>query len=316
MTDLTREGVCRALAASPRGVLVLRDEMSGWAASMDQYRAAGRGDDRQCWLEIWSHKEQRIVRAGSVNAPLRVPRPVVTLLGGIQPQVLHRLNKGGDEHDGLTHRFLFAYPEEHNSPYTRDGVTEEDLVPWREALDALWALTPPAANTPLKYRLDRGADDAWVAWMHAHEAELAGLPPGLRNAWAKFPGHAARLLLILHLLHGPTPPAGGDAAVVTAEDVGRAAELAAYFKAHARKAHLRIAGGKEDECLRPFVAWLAARPKQTATMREVQRGLRLTTRSEADALAARADDLGLVRLAKAPGKQKGRLVDVDTLADE
>jgi hypothetical protein len=49
--DTTVERLAGIQAENPRGVVVIRDELSGWARGMeDQYKQGGRGADRQYWL--------------------------------------------------------------------------------------------------------------------------------------------------------------------------------------------------------------------------------------------------------------------------
>jgi hypothetical protein len=53
VSDTTVEALCVILAQNPRGVLLYRDELVGWARSFNQYRG-GKGADRSFWLSCWS----------------------------------------------------------------------------------------------------------------------------------------------------------------------------------------------------------------------------------------------------------------------
>ena len=53
--DTTAEALFSVLEENPRGVLVSRDELTGWLRSMDQYKG-GKGSDRQFLVE---HVEQQ-----------------------------------------------------------------------------------------------------------------------------------------------------------------------------------------------------------------------------------------------------------------
>jgi hypothetical protein len=53
--DTTVEALAVVLGGTPRGVFAMRDELTGWARSMNQYKAGGKGSDRQFWLSAWSN---------------------------------------------------------------------------------------------------------------------------------------------------------------------------------------------------------------------------------------------------------------------
>src|SRR5919112_4965736 len=106
--DTTVEALSRVLKESPRGVLVAKDELAGWIRGMDQYKASGKGSDRQFWLSAWSSDPITVDRKGAPEA-LMVSEPFVGISGGIQPEVLKDLSRGPE--DGMLDRFLGDYPE-------------------------------------------------------------------------------------------------------------------------------------------------------------------------------------------------------------
>lgn len=55
-SDTTVEALVGILEDNPRGLLVYKDELTGWVRSMDQYKG-GKGSDRQHWLSFWSGDE-------------------------------------------------------------------------------------------------------------------------------------------------------------------------------------------------------------------------------------------------------------------
>ncbi len=72
ISDTTIEAVADRLQENPRGLLLDRDELSGWLGSYDQYRA-GKGSDVSHWLSCYSRHAHgrdrpvhRLVRRGPV----------------------------------------------------------------------------------------------------------------------------------------------------------------------------------------------------------------------------------------------------------
>jgi hypothetical protein len=72
--DVTTEKLAEILEENPRGVVMIRDELTGWVAGMDQYRAKGRGSDRQFYLSAWAGEPVKVDRKNK-DEPVFVPHP-------------------------------------------------------------------------------------------------------------------------------------------------------------------------------------------------------------------------------------------------
>jgi hypothetical protein len=226
-TDATTEALAPMLLAS-KGVLLLRDELTGWVRSMDQYRS-GRGADRQHYLSIWSRTPLKIDR--KTAPPIVVPRPFLGIVGGIQPDLLPELGNSAQREDGFPDRLVWSFPE--GLP---DQFTEACIAPATEAaveatFERLYAL-----QGDYLLRFSPAAAALWRAWYDAHAAELAvdTFPARLQGPWAKMPAQLARLTVILHALTVPLTME------VTAETLGHAADLVDYFKSHAKKVYSQL----------------------------------------------------------------------------
>ena len=108
--DVTVEQLARLLDANPRGLLLMRDELSAWVKSMNQYRQ-GKGADRQFYLSVWGGAPVKVDRVGA-TAPtsITVPHPCLSVVGCIPPDVVHDLDDQGGSDDGFLPRLLFAWP--------------------------------------------------------------------------------------------------------------------------------------------------------------------------------------------------------------
>jgi hypothetical protein len=101
-TDPTIERLAPLLQARPRGMMLIRDELSGLFANMARYSS---GSDRPFWLEAWNggrHVVERV--AGSIV----VDHLLVGVVGSFQPDKLARAFDGDE--DGMYGRFLYAWP--------------------------------------------------------------------------------------------------------------------------------------------------------------------------------------------------------------
>jgi putative DNA primase/helicase len=217
--DSTVEKLGEILAANPRGVLIFRDELSGWLRSLDK---DGREADRAFYLEAWEgggrFTYDRIGR-GTID----IPACCVSMLGGIQPGVLSdyiaAAVRGGAGDDGLVQRFqLLVWPD------VSRQWRNVDCVPAAKARDeyqaamlrldtldaaALGAETPDEGGLPF-LRFDDAAQDLFDTWRGGLELRLRSgeLIPALESHLAKYRSLVPSLALIFDLLAGHKGPVG------------------------------------------------------------------------------------------------------------
>jgi hypothetical protein len=271
-TDATTEALADLLAANPRGVAYVRDELTGWTRSMDQYKN-GRGSDRQFWLSLWSGLPMTINRRGRKH-PLPVDAPFVGVAGGLPPSILRELAADEQCHqDGFMHRILFSFPEHVPQTYTEDGVSPAN----QQALDAvfqrLWALEPTSDENgqlePVVIPFSPLGKHVWRSWITEHcvQQEEFELQDSLRGAWAKMPGYAARLALVLQMCRWACAEAVSDA--VDETSMAGAAQLIEYFKAHVRRVYQYMGITPEDKRISAAVSWIGRQWGLHATAREL-----------------------------------------------
>ena len=113
VNDSTVEKLGELLNENPNGVLLFRDELSGWLRTMDR---EGHENDRAFFCESWngtgSYVYDRIGR-GTVY----IPAACLSLLGGIQPGplqgYLQEVFGRGATDNGLIQRFQLMEPRRH-----------------------------------------------------------------------------------------------------------------------------------------------------------------------------------------------------------
>ena len=108
--DTTLEAAFRVLSGNPRGLLMIRDELSALVLGLNQYKGGG-GSDRPNLLKVWSGKSVLIDRVlNEFGEPIRIPHPLLCITGNLPPGMLvEMVNRRGD--DGLIDRWLFVYPD-------------------------------------------------------------------------------------------------------------------------------------------------------------------------------------------------------------
>ncbi|WP_234731072.1 DUF3987 domain-containing protein [Acidocella facilis] len=193
-TESTTEKAARLAEANPRGLLLQRDELAGWIASMDRY-SGGAGGDRPFWLQAYGGRAWAPDRIKDDN-PIFVPHLLWAVLGTIQPDRVSTLMMAGDD-DGLTARFLYCWPEP--LPPRRPARHADNEAAFHR-LARLRALAWDDAPEPKVMPLTERAVDALQEW-RLQVAEMEDSTAGLMLSWlGKLPGMALRLALILELL--------------------------------------------------------------------------------------------------------------------
>jgi hypothetical protein len=224
-TDATWEALAETLENNPRGILFHRDELSGWVKGMDQYRA--KGADRQNWLSIWSGESITINRKGRRT---NITRPLVNVIGGIQPDVLEDLIDQGRE-DGFVDRILFSFPHSFPSYWTDKGISTQLIQNYKEVIQRLFK------EQKQIIKMDEDAKSLFKVWHDELQKEInyPGFPVNLKGAWSKFVGYSVRLVLVVHCLRYECNETQFEN--IDKESMRLTIKLMNYFKSHTKKVY-------------------------------------------------------------------------------
>ena len=242
VNDATFEALHQTMSENPAGVLVIRDELTGWWSQLDR---AGREGERAFCLQAWNgdtgHTIDRILR-GTVH----VDACCMSMLGGIQPGRLRSYLvdalEDGPGNDGLIQRFqLLVWPD------TEQDWTYVDRVPdqasAQRVTEVLRALVAIKAEEPARFRFDTDAQELFVAWLEELEAEIRGgeLHPALTSHLSKYRSLMPSLALLFELADRASVAGfeGSSLAnsvnLVRLEHAQRAVAWCAYLESHARR---------------------------------------------------------------------------------
>lgn len=305
-TVSTTEALAMMLTTSP-GVVLIRDELAGWVASFDAYRG-GKGGDRQTWLSLWASQPLKVDR--KTSEMIYLPRPVVAVTGGIQPDVLDLLAAEASRRDGFLERILWSMPVT-RAAHWNDTTTSEATT---AAVTALFRrLRPegsggaPADAAVATVRLDAEARQQWAHWYDANARHTEASGGLLQGAYAKLPNQAARLALVLHCLRHPHDPAGFP---LSAETLTGAEALTGYFIAHAARVFARLAviePARGADGLAGRVQRVVAAAGATGVSRSelhARLGGKVSATALGDALA-QLDSAGVMQRGEAPAARNG-----------
>jgi putative DNA primase/helicase len=235
VNDPSSEALHEIMSVNPNGVMLLRDELTGWLASLDR---PGREGDRAFYLECWDGKTGFTVdRIG--RGTIHVPACCVSLLGGIQPARLRSyltdaLHDGAGN-DGLVQRFqVLVWPD------VQKGWQMVDRLPSAAAMATVEKVMRKLVATHFDVPL-RFAPDAQVVfndWLTELESKVRAdnLHPALIAHLSKYRSLMPTIAVLLHLTEwGAT--ADESVQAVSIGSVQRAAGLCDYLESHARRVY-------------------------------------------------------------------------------
>lgn len=280
ITDTTVEALAPLLKKRPRGVCLTVDEIAGWVGSFNQYKAGGKGGDRDFWLSNWTGKSWTVVRKNLAEGYSSIPHPFVSVLGGIQPDRLATL-AGAD--DGFLERILWSYPDRLKPRTSRKAVNG---TIWEEVASKLLGRAMKEVGTrneedksdrsgltecPNDLTLDAAAADVffdvWCRRMDREAAKAAEELDRLKGVYAKMKGYAARLAVVCFALREASKIDGkGSVSVVNAEDMASGIALAEYFLDHAKRAWNAMANDGRKSLAEVALDWIC-RNRRTAFSR-------------------------------------------------
>jgi len=241
------EKVGELLLQNPNGLLIYRDELSGWLRSLEKQ---GREGDREFYLESWngtnSYDVDRIGRG-----TLHIPALCLSLLGGIQPGKLasyvYAAQDGGSGDDGLLQRFqLLVWPDQvewkkvdrwpDTDAKNRAYSIYEDLATLTPEQCGLVVPDAAADHKPPALRFNERAQDLFDTWRDELEMRVRSgkLPEILESHLAKYRSLMPSLALLFHLQHVVDSTADCVSAVGEAS-AQQAAAWCEFLETHAQR---------------------------------------------------------------------------------
>jgi hypothetical protein len=294
VSDITTEGLLSVHARAPLGLLLYRDELGGWLRGFNQYKG-GKGSDAQTWTEMYQGNPCLIDRKGS--GTLSVPRAAVSIVGGVQPELLRNALCGEHLYDGVASRVLFIAPPERPKWWSEETVSDETREHWAGLLDELLALPPNEDGTPVDLPMTVEAKDVWVRYYNEHAEREAGEDGPVRAAMSKLEAATARLALVIQLAEDPLSVEVDTAAIEAGITISN------WFEGQARRVYQGFEETEQERARRAVCAWIRRQGGET-TRRDLARFGPGRVRSRAGEVLADLVTAGLVK--QRPSSSGGR----------
>lgn len=228
VNDATVEKLGELLNENPNGLLLARDELGGWLATMQtEDGAVGRAFYLECFDGSGSFVYDRIGR-GTVF----IESCCLSLIGGIQPSRIAPLVRGavtGEMDDGLVQRLqLTVWPDDEREWLLVDRWPNKDA---RERIEAAIDRLDQTPDEPRQVmRFEPRAQELFNDWYTEHMLEIrhGDIHPALQSHLMKMPQTIAGLALLFSLIDGETGAVG-------LTPTARALDWADYLKSHANR---------------------------------------------------------------------------------
>jgi len=239
--DATIEKLGELLNENPNGLLLFRDEISGWLKTLDR---EDKANDKEFWIEsfggLGSYTYDRIGR-GTID----IQAITTSVLGGIQPAKLqpYIMNNmaGGSYDDGFIQRLQLAvYPDQNGSweyvdRYPDKNAKEDAFNVYDAIANKIEWPTPDDEEIPY-IRFNQEAQVLFIEWLTDHELELRSgeLHPVMESHLTKYRSLVPSLALIIHIAE---LAAGENFTIepVTKSALIKAIQWADYLRTHAER---------------------------------------------------------------------------------
>ena len=232
VNDATVEKLGELLGSNPMGVLLFRDELTGWLNTLDKPdRASDRAFYLECWSGTGSFTYDRIGRGTQ-----RIESATLSLMGGIQPGKLIpylTAQKEGKGDDGLIERFqLMVYPDP--QPYKHvDRPPNAQALRNATSIFAMLDDLPGELNNPTILKFSPEAQRMFNTWYDNNQklVRSATLTPQLESHLAKYVSLFPSLALIIHAVDSSP---GGDIGI---DSANKALAWCEYLESHVRRVY-------------------------------------------------------------------------------
>lgn len=268
-SDGTIEAIADIISGNPNGLLITRDELSGFLKMMDK---AGKEGDRAFYLEGWngtgSFSVDRIMRGSTY-----IPKLTLGVLGNIQPSIIKEYvyeAVQGNKADGFLQRFQLSVFVD---AIEQKGV---DRYPNKEQRDIFYNIVESIAKAEYFtgsqtdefddtsfYRFKDDAQEVFNKWYISNAKEASNaFNEAMEGHLSKYPSFVASLALIFHICDIATDKEGRFNYSISKENIVKALKLVEVFKAHAERLYstFEVEEQKRDEVIDDILSFLSTQP--------------------------------------------------------
>ncbi len=234
INDGTIEKIADLLCSNTSGLLVFRDELSGWFNNLNK---PDKTNDRSFLLESWNgNKPYTVDRIG--RGTTHIPTNRLSILGGIQPDMFSKIvnasSSGSQGGDGLLQRFQIAvYPDVGKVSFVDRAPNKAAIKQFENKVLSL-AQWSDEATEQLVLKFSDSAYRLYKKWFTENESLFRDdeLSPSLEAHYAKYRGLVPSVAGIFYVLNSAdfeTKPLIDEATILSA------IAYVEYLRSHAER---------------------------------------------------------------------------------
>lgn len=236
ISDFTVEAMFNAHKNNPRGIAVVVDEILGLFKSV--YRYSNGSNLIEVLLSAYSGQTIDYIRK-SEKYPILIRQPCISLIGGVQTNLMDSIMCKEYESNGLLDRFLFVYPKDVKiSEWDEElhkGQAPDTAAMWKEIVDALYYLPcdyDEDKNTiaPRLLHMSPEAKICFYGWYNGIVREVNSIQNDMEieSRKMKLSSNAAKIALILQALKWASGEGNFDK--IDLQSVQGAIKLISYYE--------------------------------------------------------------------------------------
>ncbi len=243
ISDYTPEALAKVHSINKRGLLISRDELKGLLDDFGRYNKSG---EESAMLSSYNQVDININRKNSDDIFIR--KPVISMIGGLQPNILPSLSANNREENGFLARFCFVYPDNSKRSNYIDKSLPAELVDDYEAFIIMltnW-------SSKMELFLTKEAQSVYEVFYNNNSALINDEAAGyLKGVYGKLDIIALRMAVVIK---GMNVAIKDDKSNMITEDIMKSAiEITEYFRATALKVYRKIFGNDEKQATRKEV---------------------------------------------------------------
>lgn len=224
--DVTIESLYKIFQYNPQGILIKRDELSGFINDNGRYNSGG---NEQKYLSLYSGVPSRINRRKDDESYM-TEEGMLSMVGGIQPKILPELFSQGRDVNGFVQRMLFVINDGSLERAPRRGANPKLKSNYKDFCYSLEKIPEPDYSNIPEIDFTTEAYEYLHDWLDNYlYADLITGPYGelSRSYFGKIEAYTIKFSLMMEVLHREEK--GVLLNEIGIESVKKAIKIANYF---------------------------------------------------------------------------------------
>ena len=220
--DTTYEALINALENNPKGVLLQIDELRSLFEESNQLSKS-----LTKLLSIFNNEPISINRKTN-GEYIKIDKPFMSILGGIQTNLFEDLLKGGRLDSGFAYRFLFVQESERKTIGTLENIDRSIEKKFEDFLTNLININKTTTEIPINIKLSEEAKNRFTDWRTTNHNKMVNTTIDSEKGYlSKMEAYVVKFALLIEVSDSIATKVSVQQ--ITDYSIERAIELSNYF---------------------------------------------------------------------------------------